>query len=197
MIICSSAGRMWAIERSSFVFPGILDTDRKSRSFTVRQRPEKWALTMHEFIWCYVSAIVLRRNVQSWNWTRPQSQQRKTLEITGSPYLTISCIACRTPRPNQSPNEPPTWICPKCVGWERKVVTAERRALIVDFTKRVEVTITLKGSSQFSNERKYITSISLYKLHSQLLLNLVIYDIQSETNAFNFDPTWTKVRKIH
>ena len=78
-----------------------------------------------------------------------------------------------------------------------KVVTAERRALIVDFTKRVEVTITLKGSSQFSNERKYITSISLYKLQSQLLLNLVIYNIQSETNAFNFDPTWTKVRKIH
>ena len=78
-----------------------------------------------------------------------------------------------------------------------KVVTAERRALIVDFTKRVEVTITLKGSSQFSNERKYITSISLYKLQSQLLLNLVIYDIQSETNAFNFVPTWTKVRKIH
>ena len=78
-----------------------------------------------------------------------------------------------------------------------KVVTAERRALIVDFTKRVEVTITLKGSSQFSNERKYITSIPLYKLQSQLLLNLVICNIQSETNAFNLDPTWTKVRKIH
>ena len=71
----------------------------------------------------------------------------------------------------------------------KKVVTAERRALIVDFTKRVEVTITLRRSSQFSNERKYITSISLYKLQSQLLLNLVIYNIQSETNAFNFDPT--------
>ena len=141
---------------------------------------------------------MLQRNVQSWNWTRPQSQQRKTLEITGSPYLTISCIACRTPRPNQSPNEPPTWICPKLeVGWEKKVVTAERRALIVDFTKRVEVTITLKGNCQFSNERKYITSISLYKLQSQLLLNLVICNIQSETNALNLDPTWTKVRKIH
>ena len=81
---------------------------------------------------------------------------------------------------------------------EKKIVTAERRALIVDFTKRVEVTITLmKGSSQFSNGRKYITSISLYMLQSQLLLNLVIYNIQSETNAFNIDPTWTKVRKIH
>ena len=79
----------------------------------------------------------------------------------------------------------------------KKVVTAERRALIVDFTKRVEVTITLKGSSQFSNRGKYITSISLYKLQSQLLLNLVIYNIQSETNAFNVDPTWTLVRKIH
>ena len=79
----------------------------------------------------------------------------------------------------------------------KKVVTAERRALIVDLTKRVEVTITLKGSCQFSNERKYITSISLYKLQSQFVSNLVIYNIQSETNAFNFDPTWTKVRKIH
>ena len=79
----------------------------------------------------------------------------------------------------------------------KKVVTAERRALIVDFTKRVEVTITLRRSSQFSNERKYITSISLYKLQSQFVSNLVIYNIKSETNAFSFDPTWTKVRKIH
>ena len=175
----------------------LLTLTEKADLSRLDKHPRDQQQDMHWFIWCYVSAIVLQRNVQSWNWTRPQSQQRKTLEITGSPYLTISCIACRTPRPNQSPNEPPTWICPKCVGWEKKVVTAERRALIVDFTKRVEVTITLRRSSQFSNERKYITSISLYKLQSQLLLNLVIYNIQSETNAFNFDPTWTKVRKIH
>ena len=175
----------------------LLTLTEKADLSRLDKHPRDQQQDMQWFIWCYVSAIVLQRNVQSWNWTRPQSQQRKTLEITGSPYLTISCIACRTPRPNQSPNEPPTWICPKCVGWEKKVVTAERRALIVDFTKRVEVTITLRRSSQFSNERKYITSISLYKLQSQLLLNLVIYNIQSETNAFNFDPTWTKVRKIH
>ena len=128
MIICSSAGRIWAIERSSFDFPGILDTDRKSRSFTIRQTPEKWA--------GYELIYLLQRNVQSWNSTRPQSQQPKTLEIIGSPYLTISCIACRTPRPNQSPNEPPTWICLKCDGWERKSCHRRKKSAHCWFHKK-------------------------------------------------------------
>ena len=98
----------------------LLTLTEKADLLRLDKHPRDQQQDMQWFIWCYVSAIVLQRNVQSWNWTRPQSQQRKTLEITGSPYLTISCIACRTPRPNQSPNEPPTWICPKCVGWEKK-----------------------------------------------------------------------------
>ena len=114
----------------------LLTLTEKADLSRLDKHPRDQQQDMQWFIWCYVSTIVLQRNVQSWNWTRPQSQQRKTLEITGSPYLTISCIACRTPRPNQSPNEPPTWICPKCVGWEKKSCHRRKKSAHCWFHKK-------------------------------------------------------------